>query len=353
MNLDPYDFDLPDTCIATRPTEPRDACKLLVQQGGDAPSDYVFRDIVDLLQPGDLLIANDTRVIPALLFGELPARDEQGQTVHVQLNLLEDKGEGEWLCLCKPGRRVKPGDTVEFGAGLSASLVEKYENGEMRFKFRPLGEAFWAALNELGRMPIPPYIQKLRASDRKDDEDYQTVFADKAGSVAAPTAGLHFTDGLMAKLKEKNIGLEYVTLHVGAGTFAGLSDDAFETGKLHSEWCEISESVKRKIDEARSLGGRVIAVGTTSLRTLESRADKQRSVISGAGDTDIFIQPGYQFQVVDGLITNFHLPRSSLFMLVSALMGTDVMQVAYNHAINSGYKFYSYGDACLLLPAHD
>ncbi len=352
MDLSAFDFELPDECIATRPAEPRDSCRLLCVCG-DEITDRVFRDIRHELREGDLLIANDTRVVPALLFGVRPARDDLSSDVDVQINLVAQKSDGVWKCFGRPGRRLRPDDVIEFPAGLRGRIIDKLPSGELMLEFSPKGADFWGGVEAVGKMPIPPYIAKMRPADSKDHEDYQTVFADRAGSVAAPTAGLHFTDELIAQLQSHGVGFERVTLHVGAGTFAGLSEEAFKTGRLHEEWCEISEEVALKIADCKARGGRVIAVGTTSLRTLESLADGKGGVLATSRDTDIFIQPGYKFQVVDGLITNFHLPKSSLFMLVSALMGTEVMQSAYAHAINSGYKFYSYGDASLLMPRHD
>ena len=350
--LDPFDFDLPEARIALRPAEPRDSCKLLVVQPSGI-SDRVFTDIAEFLQPGDLLIANDTRVIPALIFGIRPAREPDGSDVDVQVNLLEVHDDGTWTCLCKPGRRLRPGDQIVFQDHLTATIEEKGEEGRIRLSFDKDGSEFWGALQIVGAMPIPPYIHRLRPSDQSDQSDYQTVFAAETGSVAAPTAGLHFTDRLIDDLKDRGIGFETVTLHVGAGTFASLTQDNLNAGKLHSEFYAVSEGVLNRISETRKNGKRVIAVGTTALRTLESLPEDLSGLNGVSGTTDIFIRPGYSFQYVDALITNFHLPRSSLFMLVSAFMGTDVMQAAYAHAINSGYSFYSYGDACLLMPQND
>lgn len=351
-DLKAYDFHLPDESIALRPAEPRDACRLLCVQGEEI-SDHGFRDIIELLKPGDLLIGNDTKVIPALLFGVRPSRDEAGRDVDVQVNLLERQNSAQWDCLCKPGRRLKPLDVIRFPHGLKAIVGRKLENGRIRLEFNLSGEPFWQALDKIGRMPIPPYIAKQRPSDDADHSDYQTVFANEAGSVAAPTAGLHFTDDLFRDLNEKGVDFRTVTLHVGAGTFAGLTEQNLTSGKLHSEVYDVSVETLEAIRSCKRRGGRVIAIGTTALRTLETISDDIGSDTALSGDTDIFIRPGYQFKCIDGLITNFHLPRSSLFMLVCALMGTDLMQTAYRHAVEDGYRFYSYGDACLLIPDHD
>lgn len=350
MNLDAFDFNLPDENIALRPVEPRDACRLLVCQNGDPVQDRVFSELTDILKPGDLLIANDTQVIPALLFGLRLRRDERSQDIDVQVNLLEKATDMSWKCLVRPGRRFREGDIISFQGILTARVTDKLRSGEVMLTFEGEESGFWTGLRQIGGMPIPPYIAKNRASDQLDHQDYQTVFAQKEGSVAAPTAGLHFTDRLIASLKDSQIDIRFVTLHVGAGTFSSLTEDAFRTGRLHMEWCEVSHDVADQIALTKRNGGRVIAVGTTALRTLEGRSTPGGELRSGSGPTDIFIQPGYQFRIVDGLITNFHLPRSSLFVLISALMGTQKMQKAYNHAIQSGYRFYSYGDACLLIP---
>tara|TARA_Y100000052_G_scaffold27585_1_gene36903 strand:+ start:25671 stop:26723 length:1053 start_codon:yes stop_codon:yes gene_type:complete len=349
LDLSQFDFDLPDDRIALRPVSPRDACKLLVCEADGSISDAVFRDIEHILRPGDLLIANDTRVVPALLNGVRPARDETGQNIPIQVNLLSETDSGSWLCFAKPGRRLRVGDQIGFGQNLSATVLSKKDHGEIELKFSHAGRDFSERVAEVGMMPIPPYIAKQRASDDSDQDDYQTVFANEPGSVAAPTAGLHFTENLLQRMKSAGFGPDYVTLHVGAGTFAPLTEDELVRGKLHEEWCAISETVAQKINETKASGGRVIAVGTTALRTLESRANGMGRVAAGAGRTDIFIRPGYEFQIVDGLVTNFHLPRSSLFMMVCALKGIETMQACYAHAIENDYSFYSYGDACLLI----
>ena len=345
--LDRYDFDLPEDLIALRPTEPRDACRLL-KVGSDGIDDCVFRDLRNILRPGDLLIGNNTRVIPALLFGTRPSRDETSSDVTVQVNLLEALGDLSWLCLCKPGRRLKEGDRIDFPEKLEAHVVDKRPGGEIVLRFEGDETSFWTKLHAIGAMPIPPYIAKKRPSDETDLTNYQTVFADKEGSVAAPTAGLHFTDTLIETLKAGGVGFETVTLHVGAGTFAGLTDENLQTGRLHEEWFDVSADVLRKIAETKAGGGRVVAIGTTALRTLESLPETLSDDEGLSGTTDIFIRPGYIFKHVDALITNFHLPRSSLFMLVCALTGVEAMQNAYRHAVQEKYRFYSYGDACFL-----
>lgn len=351
-DLSEYDFHLPDERIALRPVEPRDSCRLLVVRGSRI-EDHIFSDICAFLKSGDLLIANDTRVIPALLFGVRKARDETGSDVDVQVNLLERRSEANWVCLCKPGRRLRDADKIYFPCGLEAVVGEKLEAGQVVLTFNLRRDAFWAALDEMGHMPIPPYIAKQRPSDDDDQRDYQTVFAKEAGSVAAPTAGLHFTDDLMEALLKSGVGFDTVTLHVGAGTFAGLTEANLQSGRLHSEYYEVRAQTLERIRQTKDRGGRVFAVGTTALRTLETIGDQLASTESLSGTTDIFIRPGYRFKCVDGLITNFHLPQSSLFMLVCALMGVDVMQNAYAHAIEQGYRFYSYGDASLLIPEYD
>lgn len=350
MDLSKFDFELPENLIAVRPVEPRDACRLLKLDGRNGFEDLIFRDIVDELQPGDILVANDTRVLPTFLTGSRPPRDDQGSTVAVDLNLLAPLDDKRWSCLARPGKRLKPGDEIRFQAGLSAKVENKGDEGEITIAFSLSGDELISKLEDVGRMPIPPYIQRLRETDDQDREDYQTVFAERQGSVAAPTAGLHFTDELINAIEAKGVGFHTVTLHVGAGTFKNLSEENLKTGRLHEEWCEVSAEVAEAVETAKAQGNRVIAVGTTALRTLEARSTTNGVLEPGSGETDIFIQPGYEFKTVSGLITNFHLPRSSLFMLVSALIGTDVMQSAYSHAIASGYRFYSYGDACLLLP---
>lgn len=352
MDLSEFDFELPEDCIALRPAEPRDACRLLHVVGADI-ADRQFLELADLLRPGDLLIGNDTKVIPALLQAVRPARTDIGQDVDVTINLLERGGDSEWLCLCRPGRRLQPGDLLVFSDVLRAETLSKGEEGRVQLRFNMTGSAFWSEIEAIGNMPIPPYIAKKRKSDSSDHENYQTVFARQAGSVAAPTAGLHFTQGVFESLKTRGVDFQTVTLHVGAGTFAALTEANLKSGQLHSEYYHVPAVTKDALMRAKSEGRRVIAIGTTALRTLESIADRLSEGSELSGSTSIFIRPGYKFRLTNGLITNFHLPQSSLFMLVCALIGTDTMQRAYAHAVQAGYKFYSYGDACLLMPQND
>ncbi len=297
------------------------------------------------------MVFNDTRVIPAALRGVRPARDKHGADVAVDLNLIQRRSEREWLALGRPGKRLKSGDKIEIANGFAAEVVDKYVDGELVLRFALSGTELDAAIDQYGAMPLPPYIARRRAADEADREAYQTSFAgDEAQSVAAPTAGLHFTPRLLSELDAEGIGRDWVRLHVGLGTFAPLKDEQIESGKLHEEWRQVKVDVASRLNTTRAAGRRCVAVGTTALRTLESAASADRMIEPVTGPTDIFIQPGYTFRAIDALVTNFHLPKSSLFMLVSAFMGTDRMQAAYAHAIAEGYRFYSYGDACLLLP---
>ena len=349
MKVDAFDFDLPDERIALRPAEPRDSARLLVV--GEGLEDRVVRDLPALLQPGDLLVLNDTRVFPAALKGVRPARAQGGGgNVEVDVNLLEGEG-AEWSAFARPAKRLKAGDMLSFGS-LKADVLSR-EGGTVRLLFDREGEALREAFDAVGRMPLPPYIGRKRAVDGRDRDDYQTVYADpgQAESVAAPTAGLHFTPGLFEALGARGVEIARVTLHVGAGTFLPVSADDTDDHVMHAEVGAISGETADAINRARHDGRRVIAVGTTSLRTLESAQMVDGEVVAQAIDTDIFITPGYDFRIVDGLMTNFHLPRSTLFMLVSALAGLERMQAAYAHAIASGYRFYSYGDSSLLWKA--
>jgi S-adenosylmethionine:tRNA ribosyltransferase-isomerase len=310
-------------------------------RGGDI-SDHQILDLPQMLRPGDVLVLNDTRVIPAQLEGR---RGEAniGATLHKR------EGPREWLAFLRNGKRARAGDTIDFGAGVSASVVEKREDGSALLYFHG-EEAVEILLERAGRMPLPPYIASKRAIDEADRSDYQTMFAREEGAVAAPTAALHFTPRLLEALDERGIGRETLTLHVGAGTFLPVKSETIQAHKMHAEWGRIDAATAERLNAVRASGGRLIAVGTTSLRLIESAADADGIVQPFEGDTAIFITPGYRFKAVDGLVTNFHLPRSTLFMLVSALMGLDVMKAAYAHAIERGYRFYSYGDASLLLP---
>jgi len=324
---------------------------LLVVRGDGTLEDAQVRDLPQFLSPGDIMVFNDTRVIPAALSGIRPARDENGADVSVDLNLVQRRGAREWLALGRPGKRIKTGDTIAIAEGFSATVSDKTADGELLLQFAQSGAELDAAIDTYGAMPLPPYIARRRAADRADRTSYQTSFAgDEAQSVAAPTAGLHFTPRLLSEIDGAGIERDWVRLHVGLGTFAPLKDEQIESGKLHEEWRQVSPDVARRLNQVRSDGRRCIAVGTTALRTLESAATPDGVIEPVTGPTDIFIQPGYRFRAIDALVTNFHLPRSSLFMLVCAFMGTDIMQAAYAHAIREGYRFYSYGDACLLLP---
>ena len=341
MRVDLFDFDLPADRIALRPARPRDSARLLLVQGADV-DDRQFLELPILLKPGDVLVFNDTKVIPAQLEGR---RGEAsiGATLHKR------EGPREWQAFLRNARRARVGDTIDFGEGVHASVVEKADDGSALIHFHG-SEPVELLLERAGRMPLPPYIASRREVDETDRDDYQTMFALEEGAVAAPTAALHFTQRLLGALDERGIGRETLTLHVGAGTFLPVKTDDTSSHVMHSEWGRIDAATAERLNGARASGGRLIAVGTTSLRLLESAADEGGTIRPFEGDTAIFITPGYRFKAIDGLITNFHLPRSTLFMLVSALMGLDVMKSAYSHAIEAGYRFYSYGDASLLLP---
>lgn len=348
MRLSDFDFDLPEDRIALRPARPRDTARLLHIPAGGEFGDLGMLDLPSLLQPGDLMVFNDTRVLPAALSGVRPARDEGGQDVAVSVNLHRRVGLDGWRAFVKPGKRLREGDTIRFGA-LEAVLEAKSAGGDVVLRFAHSGRELDAAIEAAGAPPLPPYIASKRGVDAEDAADYQTIFADetKTESVAAPTAGLHFTERLMAELSARGVETTRVTLHVGAGTFLPVKTENVLEHQMHSEWCEISGSAAAAINLAKAEGRRVIPVGTTALRTLESMAQGE-GVRTGTMDTDIFITPGYEFRVTDALMTNFHLPKSTLFMLVSALAGLDRMQAAYAHAIARNYRFFSYGDACLI-----
>lgn len=350
MDLSAYNFDLPEELIALRPVEPQDTARLLVVHGDGRLEDAHVRDLPRYLTAGDTLVFNDTRVIPAALKGVRPARDEFGADVEVDANLVERLDGASWRTLARPGKRLKPGDRIGFGDGFDAEVTHKAETGEITLRFNLSGDALDAALDRHGAMPLPPYIARRRAADAKDRETYQTSFAgEDAQSVAAPTAGLHFTPRLRDELETAGVRSETVRLHVGLGTFSPLKESQLESGRLHEEWRRVSPEVADALNAARAAGHRCVPVGTTALRTLESSIENGK-IVPTIGPTDIFLKPGDKLQATDALVTNFHLPESSLFMLVCALMGTDVMQAAYTHAIAGKYRFYSYGDACLLLP---
>lgn len=352
MDLTPFDFNLPEHLIALRPVEPRPSARLLVVHGDGRLEDKSVFDLPDMLNAGDALVFNDTRVIPAALKAVRAARDAAGHDIVVTLNLVEPLGQaGHWRALARPGKRLRPGDRLVIAEDFQAELVDKREDGRIDLVFNCAGPDLDAALERYGDMPLPPYIARRRPADAQDKTHYQTRFAgDEAASVAAPTAGLHFDDGLMAKIDARNIKRETVRLHVGMGTFAPMTRDHWETGKLHKEWRRLDDATAGRLNAARAAGGRIIPVGTTAMRTLESAVTQAGRLQAQTGATDIFIRPGDPVRATDGLVTNFHLPKSSLFMLVSALMTTEIMQAAYAHAIAQDYRFYSYGDACLLLP---
>jgi len=341
MKVDLFDFELPSDRIALRPASPRDSARMLVLAGG-AMRDAEVRDLPDLLAPGDCLVFNDTRVIPAQLEGMRGAA-RVGATLHKR------EGPRRWRAFVRNAKRLHHGDTIDFGAGVSARACDRAEDGSFALEFAG-EEPVELLLERAGRMPLPPYIAGKRATDARDAEDYQTMFAREAGAVAAPTAALHFTPALMAALADRGVAHETLTLHVGAGTFLPVKADDTDAHRMHAEWGRIDAATADRLNAVRAGGGRVIAAGTTSLRLLESAADAEGTIHAFEGDTAIFITPGYRFRAIDGLLTNFHLPRSTLFMLVSALMGLERMRAAYAHAIETDYRFYSYGDASLLLP---
>lgn len=348
MRVDLFDFELPEALIALRPARPRDSARLLhVSKRGEI-EDRIVRDAPSLFRAGDLLVFNDTRVISAALKAIRPSRDAASPIVNVSLNLIERLAPDAWRALGKPGKRLRVADRLLFDDDLVAVIEAKSDEGELTLRFDRVGAALDEAIARIGAPPLPPYIAGKRAPDEEDRADYQTIYAAKDGAVAAPTAGLHFTDELMAQFDAAGVERTQVTLHVGAGTFLPVKVDDTATHVMHSEWREISAATAEAINRAKREGRRVIAVGTTALRSLESAADEDGSVRAEAGGTDIFITPGYRFRVVDGLWTNFHLPRSTLFMLVSAFAGLDRMQAVYAHAIANEYRFYSYGDASLL-----
>lgn len=338
MKVDDFDFELPREVIAQRPVSPRDASKLL-RVDADL-SDHIFKDLPDLLHEGDLLVINNTRVIPARLKGK------RGEA-NVEVTLHKHEGDGTWIAFAKGAKKLKPGQVITFDNDFSADVVAK-DGGEVTLKFSCAGAALMEALEAHGGMPLPPYIKREGLADERDKSDYQTIFAKEEGAVAAPTAGLHFTPDLFEKLEAKGVRKAYVTLHVGAGTFLPVKVDDIKDHKMHAEFGVVPQETVDLVNETRVRGGRVIAVGTTSLRLLESAAPKVGELSAFEGDTDIFITPGYEFKIVDMLTTNFHLPRSTLFMLVSAFAGFERMKKAYSYAIEKGYRFYSYGDGSLL-----
>jgi S-adenosylmethionine:tRNA ribosyltransferase-isomerase len=341
MRLDDFDFDLPRSLIAEHPSDPREAARLLHIPAAGQFADRHIHDLPALLMPGDLLVGNDTKVIPARLVGR---RGEAS----VEVTLVHDEGGGSWRAFAKGARRLHRGDRLDFAADFAASVAEKLADGSVRLQFDCEGAAFHAALARHGAMPLPPYIRRPRGGDPRDLADYQTIFARAEGAVAAPTAGLHFTPALLRALAERGVELAMLTLHVGPGTFLPVKTDDPRAHKMHGEWGILSADTARRIMAAKDRGGRIVAIGTTSLRLLETAAAATGEVRSFAGETDLFIMPGYRFRAIDLLLTNFHLPRSTLFMLVAALAGLDRIKTAYAHAVASGYRFFSYGDACLI-----
>jgi len=355
MRTDLFDFDLPAASIALRPAYPRDCARMLVVPYEGSLSDRVVADLPALLAPGDQLVVNDTRVISAKLSGRRIGRDTEPR---IEATLIKRLDGSRWQALVRPAKKLATGDVVRFGhegrvcllGHLDARVDGKGSEGEVTLAFSFHGPALDQAIAELGSPPLPPYIASKRAPDERDAADYQTMFATREGAVAAPTAGLHFTPALEARLRERGIGIQRITLHVGAGTFLPVKVDDTGAHRMHAEWGTISRATAEALNAARATGGRIVAVGTTSLRLLESASAEDGTIEPFTGETAIFITPGYRFRAVDILMTNFHLPRSTLFMLVAAFSGLDTMQRAYAHAIAGGYRFYSYGDACLLFP---
>lgn len=360
MRTDLFDFHLPEALIALRPASPRDAARLLVVDGdgSDALADKVMTDLPALLQPGDALVLNDTRVIPAALKG---TRTRGEVSAQVSVTLAERLDDARWQVLARPAKRLDVGDRIKFGesgnvcglGALDATVEAKGTEGQVTLAFDLSGAALHDSIEALGAMPLPPYIAARRPADQQDRSDYQTMFAREEGAVAAPTAGLHFTDALIKALDARGVLRHFVTLHVGPGTFLPVRVDETEGHKMHAEYGVISAEVAEALNAVKAKGGRIVAVGTTSLRLLESAAGEDGTLKPFLGETDIFITPGYRFRFIDQLLTNFHLPRSTLFMLVAAFSGLETMKRAYAHAVEEHYRFYSYGDACLLSPTDD
>ncbi len=358
MRTDLFDFELPAAHIALRPASPRDSAAMLVVQPEGVLRDRVVADLPQWLEPGDQLVVNDTKVISAQLKGRRIGRETEPK---IEATLIKRVDGSRWRALVKPAKKLSRGDVVRFGnegkvcllGHLDAEVEHKGDEGEITLSFSFHGPALDSAIADLGHAPLPPYIASRRTPDERDSADYQTMFASREGAVAAPTAGLHFTPRLEAALRERGVGIHLTTLHVGAGTFLPVKTDHTEAHQMHSEWGSLSAETARALNTARASGARVVAVGTTSLRLLESATAEDGTIEPFTGETAIFITPGYRFRAVDILLTNFHLPRSTLFMLVSAFSGLEAMKRAYAHAIKSGYRFYSYGDACLLFRARD
>jgi len=358
MRTDLFDFDLPAASIALRPASPRDSARMLVVHPDGMLRDRLVSDLADWLEPGDQLVVNDTKVISAQLKGRRLGRATEPK---IEATLIKRLDGSRWQALVRPAKKLAPGDVVRFGnegrvcllGYLDAQVEHKGEEGEVTLSFSFHGPALDQAIADLGSPPLPPYIASKRAPDERDAADYQTMFASSEGAVAAPTAGLHFTTALEQRLRARRIDIHRLTLHVGAGTFLPVKVEDTEGHRMHSEWGGLSAETAHALNAARAAGGRIVAVGTTSLRLLESATTEDGTIEPFSGETAIFITPGYRFRAVDILLTNFHLPRSTLFMLVSAFSGLQTMKRAYAHAITSGYRFYSYGDACLLFRARD
>jgi S-adenosylmethionine:tRNA ribosyltransferase-isomerase len=349
MNISDFDFILPEDLIALRPLKPRPSSRLLVSQG-DHTTDSNFAHICDYLEPGDRLVLNNTKVIPARINGKRRRISDQGETfASVEITLISCDTNGDWLSLAKPARRLNVGEEILFDEGLIAKVLSKTSDG-VGLSFNMQGEAFDAVIAQIGTMPLPPYIAAKRPADVQDNSDYQTVFAKKTGAVAAPTASLHFDEALLSKLRANGVQFSEVTLHVGAGTFLPVKTDDISQHKMHSEWGEVTEQAAKEILQTKQQGGRVIPVGTTALRLIETAARETGQIQAWRGDTDIFIKPGFTFYATDGLITNFHLPKSTLLMLVSALIGLDRTREIYEYAISERYRFFSYGDGSLVFP---
>ncbi len=337
MKTEAFNFNLPKELIAQEPASPRDSARLLYVSND--LTDLVVRDLTSLIKPGDVLVVNNTKVIPARL------RGKRGD-VSIEITLHRKNIDETWCAFARPARRLHEGETIKFSANFSATVIKKREAGEIVVSFS--GQELFSGLAENGFMPLPPYIARKDGNKETDRQDYQTIYATKLGAVAAPTAGLHFTEVLLREIRNSGVDVAELTLHVGAGTFLPVKVDDTDNHKMHSDWGKLGEGAVQRILAARKAGGRVMACGTTAMRLLESAAPKVGELLPFKGDTDIFITPGYKFRIVDRLITNFHLPQSTLFMLVSAFSGLERMKAAYTHAVQSGYRFYSYGDACLL-----
>ncbi len=352
MRVDLFDFELPDERIALRPAVPRDASRLLVVDNAGALTQAHMTDLPRLLREGDVLVVNDTKVFPARLRGVREPRAGAESGANIEALLCRRLSENSYRALTRPAKRLRPGDHVRFGPSLNAR-VTKRDGGEADLVFDQSGPMLDAAVALAGEMPLPPYIAGKRKADARDTLDYQTVYAAEAGAVAAPTAGLHFTRQLLEQLKEAGVSRETITLHVGVGTFLPVTADTTEQHIMHGEWARLSAETAARLNDVRKVGGRIIAVGSTALRTLETASDEDGVLHAFEGETDLFISPGYRFKCIDAMVTNFHLPRSTLFMLVCALCGIETMTNAYKTAIAMEYRFYSYGDACLLFPSNE